>query len=198
LSMLLSQKEFADKIGASKQAVYKAIKNGRLSKSVVIKNDRPFIDEVEGILEWHNNADLRKDRGDHNIPESSTPTGTSSEDIKSISDSSKIDSHYSALIRKVLYLKETGQLMAAEKFIQEAFQASRTARDSVLYAPQKVSGDIRLLLMELVKNTAEVEELNDFQHQRIDNAVTTIRSLIKSEMIRSMTEISKENLRKKI
>ncbi len=104
MKSVVSQSEFAKLVHVNRATISRAIeKRTRLNKSIKVVDGKNCIDLVEGILEWHNNADLRKDRGDHNLPESSTPTGNGSEDIKSISDSSKIDSHYSALIRKVLY-----------------------------------------------------------------------------------------------
>ena len=169
-----------------------------MKKCSVEKKGKILIDSVEGSLEWHNNADHRKDRGDHNRAKSSlAEVGEEKENIQPIAVSTAMDRHYTALTKKLEYLKSAGTLMAADKFIRDAFQMGRTVRDEVLYAPQKSSGEIKKILITTVKKAKGSEELTDQDHEFIEASVMEIRQTLKKILTQSLREISEESIRRK-
>ncbi len=197
LDKYVTQAEFAKIIDVNRSTVLRVIeKDTRLSDAIAEKDGKILIHLVRGILGWYNKADLRKDRGDHQESKNKSVT-INGEKILTIAESNAIDRHYTALTKKVEFFQTTGQLMSAEKFLKEAFDAARTTRDAVLYIPQKSSPEIKSILIDYTKKMLELEILPESKRDQVDKLVMEIRALLKSNLIAALRELSEENLRKR-
>ncbi|SMF81520.1 hypothetical protein [Pseudobacteriovorax antillogorgiicola] len=198
MERLVTQAHFARLIGVSRNTIVKNSKKGiRFKKAIVEKDGKVFIDIVDGILEWYGNADLRKDRGDHNAPEL-TAKKQADETILPVAESTAIDRHFTAMTRKVEYLKTTGQLMSADKFIREAFQMARTTRDNVLYAPQKASGEIKKMILDFTKRTFDTSDLSEASLDSVDTLTSDIRVFLTKLLTSELRELAEANIKGRV
>jgi hypothetical protein len=173
-----SIREFARIVGVDPSAISRAAKGGeRLSKSVTYENGNPRIIIYDGCLEWHQNKNHRKDR-------SKKGSGVEIQGILPREVSSDIESHYSALIRQAEYAKQTGLLMPAAKFQQEAAECFRACRDTLLTLPLTVSEVAKGIMMRLFRDQGE-----DFIQKMelpLDDATLQIRVATKQEVRKAL------------
>jgi hypothetical protein len=174
----VSLSDFAKILDVSPSAVTRAISNGRLRKSVVIDGDKKRIVVYDGCLEWRDTKQHSKDRGNGVQAATDLP-----EDIMPVELSVSIDRHYTALMKKVEFLRETGELTSADKFRQEAFMAARAARDAILNVPVTTNREIYGVIVRLLSSPPSTA--NDVQ-KAAEAAATECRQLLKKAMTKAL------------
>ena len=96
--MKVSQAEFARKVNVNRSTIYKAVRNGRLDKSIMKdKSGSIEIDLERGYREWRENRDDSKD----NRATSETP---------SFNESRARREYYAAEMEKLKFEEKCGQL----------------------------------------------------------------------------------------
>jgi hypothetical protein len=189
LAKQLNTVEFADLLQISKQTVSKAIKSGRLSKSVTRVENNYLIDAALGVQEFFQNARLDKDHTDrHHLPNQST-SRPSHEDVMPTSESIAMDRHYTALLSKLAYLEKAGTLISAEKYRIEAFQAARATRDAVLYTPQAISAEIKRQVRSFIADRFDEQQIDSYEYE-IDDLVARIRIVMKDALTRALRDLA--------
>ena len=141
----------------SQKSISRAIERKRLQKSIKkLANGRYEIDLVSAILEWYQNADLSKDRGDHKRPLVDV------KDLMEVEQARRIKEHYLALLEKLEYEKKTSVVLDKEPVEKQIFEIFRAARDKILSVPNKFPEHREKLLIELEKALEELssDELN--------------------------------------
>jgi hypothetical protein len=180
----VSFREFARIIGVDHSVVCRAVKRGRLSKSVVGEGERKKVVIYDGCLEWRDNKDHSKDRGNGVRAKTDLP-----DDIMPIEMSVAIEKHFSALTKQLEYLKEAGDLISIDKFRTEAFQAARTTRDAILYVPVATSDEFKGVLKRLLSKFISPEVL-EAAHKDIEATVGEYRLTLKNALTNSLHAIA--------
>lgn len=136
-----SHRKAAGLPGATHAAVAKAIKSGRLAKSLVRQGDKVLIDPRRADAEWAANTNGVMQRGDAELAAERieldalgimrTRADAASEPA-SLADARALKEHYLALSAKLDYEIESGKLIEAEAARRAAFAAARKARDMLL------------------------------------------------------------------
>lgn len=187
MGKLVTQTEFAELIGVSKQAVHKVLKRGdRLSKSVVKTADGLRIDASEGVLEWFLNGDSSHDRGGHMV----TAVGTPRVDgIMALSESNAMRAHYAVLIKQLKFEQAAKRLMPAEKYQREAAEIARTTRDRMLNVPYDVIGFQTRALKNMAKEMG-ISELDPKLEGAVNGCADAIRRELKVAITKALRDIA--------
>lgn len=184
----ITQAEFADLLEVSRPLIIKAVKTGRLSKSITRDGTKVWIDVVAGVLEFYHNADLTKDRGDFVAP--SIPLKeTAAAGTMSIQESNAMDRHYTALMKQLEYSEKAATLMPADKFKIETFQAFRAVRDGLLYIPQTISEEVKVKILAMIQSRLGDEQRSSMQSE-VDGLSLYFRTHIKSEIKKAILQIA--------
>lgn len=184
----ITQAQFADLLEVSRPLINKALKTGRLTKSVTRTDQGDIlIDVVAGVMEFYNNANLAKDNnGDHIRPHAPT---SSQQGHMPLDESNEMERHYSALLKQLDYLERAKTLMPADKYKLETFQAFRTTRDALLYMPQALIGEIKSKMIDLIRQAFGDEAVANTQ-KAIEVASGELKVSIKGEMKKALFHIS--------
>lgn len=143
---LITGAEFARRMNCSRQAVSKAIKDGRFVKGLVQEGKRTKLDFGIAKLEWEENKRFQiKNTGkkDEEVPAAepavpqtdepeSTPRG-------SINQARQVKENYEARISKLKYETMAGQYISVEVVKAHNFKRSRILRDTILNIPDRIS-----------------------------------------------------------
>jgi hypothetical protein len=162
----VSLAEYARRRGVSQEAVRKAVKVGRLSKSVVFAaSGKPKVIPDLADDEWTANTDRSQQR----VPAVAPPTPAPSPEPEPQRDEPKtatfqqartLREAYMARLAKLEFEEKSGKLVTTESVKNEAFKVARVVRDSMLNIPDRIAADL-------------ANETNQFKvHQRL---VTEIR-----------------------
>ncbi len=158
----------------------RAISSGRLRKSVVVDGDKKRIIVYDGCLEWRESKDHSKDRGNGVLASTDLPT-----EIMPVELSVSIDRHYTALMKKVEFLRETGELTSVDKFRQETFMAARAARDAVLTVPVTTNREIYGIIIRLVSSPISTGNTEEIQ-KAAEAAANECRQLLKKSLSKAL------------
>lgn len=129
---LLSAQQYARRVGVSRQAVYEAIRNGRLVKSVVREelSERLLIDPSIADKEWGQNRGYPgRPRGEDVDPADLTASRAKKE-------------AYQAEIFRLKSEQLAGRLVDAEKVKREAFKTARMVRDGLGNLPDRLAAQL--------------------------------------------------------
>lgn len=128
--------------GVSPEAVNRAIKSGRLVKSVTRdKKNWPRIDPKLADKEWEENTHQgnslleRKKRAENESAKAQASPSSSYANSKAIRE------NYLARLAKLDYEERSGKLVDAEAVKKEAFKVARTVRDGLLNIPDRVAAE---------------------------------------------------------
>lgn len=157
---LLTQAGYAKHRGITRQAVFIAVTDGRIS---TIKNGKKrSIDPVIADKEWARNTS----KENYVLEE---PVDTSEPVAYALSRAKK--EKYNAKIAKLEFEERSGRLVCAEKIKKDAFKLGRNIRDSILNIPDRVAAQLaseteafevhKILKDELTKALSELCEGNE-------------------------------------
>lgn len=146
----VSQREFAKRIGCSEGNLRKAIKAGKLSKSVIRdENGRPKIDYELGLKEYKQNYDFRYfGRNEKTIP---IVTGATEADeveapeqkaVNKMLMAKEAKAVYDAKLAQLEYERETGKLVEKQVVYRALFAAGQRIRDRLQGIPARVIDDM--------------------------------------------------------
>jgi hypothetical protein len=166
----ISINAYAKSRGISQPAVTKAIKTGRLSKSIVrdAKGDPKIADPALADQEWAANTDQSKPlnritgapkhrkQGDQSLPMANeTPaSGEGGNKGPSYAQSRAIRETYMARLAKLEFDEKVGKLIEIEKARVAIFNTCRAARDMMLGLPDRVAP-----LVTGLDNTHEIHRI---------------------------------------
>lgn len=143
--------------GSSHAAVAKAIKSGRLVKCLHKSGGKVLIDPRAADAEWAANTNGVMQRGsdatESKAPKSQEPRGSEPAESPSLAsqpprgvagadtlaDARALKEKYLALMAKLEYELESGQLIEAESAKRAAFSAARKARDMLLTVADRLA-----------------------------------------------------------
>ena len=137
--------------GVSGEAVSKAVKTGRLSRSVVYDaKGKPSIDpeiaEVEWAAQTHPTHGGKRGQAAEEAPPPSTPTDeprpTPSGAAATFAQSRAIKEAYLARLAKLEFEEKSGVLVKADVVKNEAFKVARLVRDAMLNIPDRVASEL--------------------------------------------------------
>lgn len=120
---LATQAEFSRIVGATRQVISKAVKNGRLAGA--LRGDKIEIDA--GVLEYHANKSYSKERGDQ-------VTDVAIKGIMDRKQAAAYKEHYSALREEVAYQKDVELLVEKAQVIDEIFSIGMQLKRSIFAA----------------------------------------------------------------
>lgn len=187
LGKLVTQTEFAELIGVSKQAVHKVLKRGdRLSKSVVETADGLRIDAADGVLEWFLNGDPSHDRGGYTSTAVRIP---GVDGMMTLSESNAMRTHYAALSKRLKYEQAAKLLMPVEKYQREAWEIARTTRDRLLNVPYAVTGLNARLLRNLVRDLG-ISEQDPKLADAVNGCADALMRELKTEITKALRDVS--------
>ena len=151
---IVSQGEFARRVGVSQPAVSKAIRNGRIN---ALENGK--IDFTAEIHNWFANKDTSKVRDNDpnkNYDESSATS--------SISKAKLAKETYTAKLRQLEYEREAGMMVKKDDVKSSLFRFCKLVRDAIMTIPDRISAEVtssimKVLEKELIKNLSK-EQIN--------------------------------------
>ncbi|HYX35787.1 MAG TPA: hypothetical protein VE954_22035 [Oligoflexus sp.] len=128
--------ELAEILGVSHQAIYKAVKIGRLSQCVSgeARYDRRF-EIFTACLEWENGRDNGQVRNTEAIESQHLLQNNA---YPPLAESRQVKEYYEALNERVLLLKQTESLVDLAKVETEVFNLARQTRDRLLEIPERM------------------------------------------------------------
>lgn len=153
---------YAKTKGVSTEAVSKAVRVGRLSKSVVFsaKGQPRVIPEIAD-QEWHASTDPSQQRvpavpppRPEPEPEAEQPAASEPK-TATFQQARTLREAYMARLAKLEYDEKSGLLVRADAVKNEAFKVARTVRDNMLNIPDRIAAEL-------------ANETNQFKvHQRL-------------------------------
>lgn len=161
----VSLTEYARRRGVSHEAVRKAVKVGRLSRSVVFgPNGKPRLVPDLADQEWTANTDSAQQR----VPAVPPPRPEPEPDQAPARDEPKtatfqqartLREAYMARLAKLEFDEKSGLLVKADAVKNEAFRTARIVRDSLLNIPDRIAAEL-------------ANETNQFKiHQRLTQEI---------------------------
>lgn len=153
--------EYAKRKGVSAEAVSKAVRVGRLSKSVVFtKGGRPRVIPDIADQEWIATTDPSQQRVPAVPPPRPDPEPTGNEPkTATFQQARTLREAYMARLAKLEFEEKSGRLVAADAVKNEAFRVARIVRDNLLNIPDRVAGEL-------------ANETNQFKvHQRLTQEI---------------------------
>ncbi len=161
----VSLSEYARRRGVSHEAVRKAVKVGRLSRSVVFgpTGKARLLPEIADV-EWTANTDSAQQR----VPAVPPPRPPAPEPEAPARDEPKtatfqqartLREAYMARLARLEFEEKSGQLVRADSVKNEAFKVARTVRDNMLNIPDRIAAEL-------------ANETNQFKvHQRLTQEI---------------------------
>jgi len=136
---VMNLRQYAGHRGCTLRAVQKAIRDGRLSKSVRKSGNKYEIDPALADEEWARNTDTNFNR---NNLEPQPDHGPGSRKVPPFQESRAIREAYEARIKRLEYEQKSGKLIGREEIRNEFFTLARMVRNAILAVPQKVSMEL--------------------------------------------------------
>lgn len=160
----VSLTEYSRRRGVSHEAVRKAVKVGRLSKSVVFgpTGKARLIPEIAD-QEWVANTDSAQQRVPA-VPPPRQPApdpdpGPPEQRTATFQQARTMREAYMARLAKLEFDEKAGQLVRADAVKNEAFKVARVVRDSLLNIPDRIAAEL-------------ANETNQFKvHQRLTHEI---------------------------
>ncbi len=144
----VSAANLAEQLKISKPAVTKAIKIGRLTKSVRKKdNGRYEVNLEEALKEWRDNS-LGEVGIENSLDESDVKKALANfddldeKDVPNYYTSKAVKEYYLGKLAKLEYEYKAGKLVSAEEQEKEGFKLGRIIRDGILNIPERISADL--------------------------------------------------------
>ncbi len=139
---LMGYREYAKYRGCALATVQRAIKDGRITDSLIIQGDRKFISVKMADELWRQNTDqARKDnhKGGVEVPLKGNSAGEEPA-IKgpNYQQNRAIREAYAARMAKLNFERESGKLLDADKVRKYMFKIHSRARDALLNIPDKL------------------------------------------------------------
>ena len=156
--------EFARIRGVSHEAVRKAVKVGRLSKSVVFgKTGKPRLMPDLAEQEWTANTDSAQQRVPATAPPrpepDPEPAAKDEPRTATFQQARTLREAYMARLAKLEFDEKSGLLVKAEAVKNEAFKTARIVRDGLLNIPDRIAAEL-------------ANETNHFKvHQRLTQEI---------------------------
>lgn len=144
----VSLTEYSRQRGVSHEAVRKAVKVGRLSKSVVFgPTGKARIIPSIADVEWTTNTDSSQQRVPAVPPPRPAPEPepepTSNEPrTATFQQARTLREAYMARLAKLEFEEKSGKLVPSEAVKNEAFKTARIVRDNLLNIPDRVAGEL--------------------------------------------------------
>lgn len=135
--MGVSMREYARLRGLDKEAVRRAVIDGRLSESVTRNGSRYDIDPQLADKEWRQNTDPSKQ---NNTKGPKLAGGASYSQARAVKEM------YSARLTQLDFEERAGSLVKKEDVKLAAFQTARLTRDAMLNIPARVVNEIVALI----------------------------------------------------
>lgn len=158
----LSLRDYAKHRGVSAMAVSKAVKGGRLSKSVVRVNGQPKISNPElADQEWDATTDLSKAPGYVRERAAARANGHQEgppelHDGMSLAEASAAEKYWAAKLKEQQFRERSGELVEVKEVAQKLVDTFTSCRTKLLGVPSRV----RQALPELpVTSVAVIEDL---------------------------------------
>ena len=139
--------EFAKIRGVSTEAVSKAVRVGRLSKSVTwSKANKPRLIPALAEQEWAANTDSAQQRvravPPPKAPKPEAEQSSGEQRTATFQQARTLREAYMARLAKLEYEEKTGSLVRADAVKNEAFRIARVMRDGILNIPDRIAGDL--------------------------------------------------------
>lgn len=135
--MGVSMREYARLRGLDKEAVRRAVIDGRLSESVSRNGSRYDIDPQLADKEWRENTDPSKQNNTKGPKVAAPASYTQARAVKEM---------YSARLTQLDFEERAGSLVKKEDVKLAAFQTARLTRDAMLNIPARVVNEIVALV----------------------------------------------------
>ena len=155
--------EYARRKGVSVEAVSKAVRVGRLAKSVTwSKANKPRLLPDLADQEWHASTDPSQQRvpavpPPRPEPEAEQPANEPK--TATFQQARTLREAYMARLAKLEYDEKSGLLVRADAVKNEAFKVARTVRDNMLNIPDRIAAEL-------------ANETNQFKvHQRLTQEI---------------------------
>ncbi len=123
---LVTQKEFAKRVGVTPPAVSHAIKSGRIS---ILPSGK--INYTIEVVNWFRNRDISKVRGEEGEESNSVP----------LAKAKLAKETYTAKLRQVQYEHQANILLPKERVAESIAKYCRVIRDAVITIPDRVSSE---------------------------------------------------------
>ncbi|MDQ3230556.1 MAG: hypothetical protein M3Q07_01955 [Pseudobdellovibrionaceae bacterium] len=178
--------ELAEILGVSHQAIYKAVKTGRLSKCVsgTARSDRTF-EIYTAVLEWENGRDNSQVR-DQKLT-AHAPLGST---FPPVAESRQAYEYYQAINEQIEALKQAGKLVDLAVAQNEVFLSARIMRDRLGEIPEKM----RFSILSFGLSDADTNELIKLLQEEIYQGLLHLSELdmgrLKEELTASVQKVA--------
>lgn len=135
---LVKVAEYAQIRNVTRQAVYAALKSGKLAGA---RNGDGLIDVEIADRLWSENTDPRKG-GDVSKGKRRDVDTSQLVDRPTLAQSKTLEAEYKAKLAQIEYEEKSGKLVDAEAVKKQAFKVARLTRDAMLAIPDRLSAEL--------------------------------------------------------
>lgn len=183
MSSTISIPDFAKLVGVSRQAIYKAIREGRISDGLT--EDRKRLIKDVAMVEYRGNTDpskqgrLKQEAHDKQsaYKPSASDTQPPAPTTADFNTAKKHDMVYRAKIRELEYKEKLGKLVDKDAVYRELFNAGKELRTALMAIPDRCIDDVLACMSRneahsfLYKAISEaLEMLSDIENRKFGGA----------------------------
>lgn len=144
----MSKTEYAAQRGVTKQAVYAAVRSGRIA-GAVLPNGKIDADRADQL--WADNTHPSSGYSGHiekrgrktpnldEVREKASAVGIDPNAPPPLAESKTLQAAYQARLAQIEYEEKSGKLVDADEVKKAAFKAARVTRDAILAIPDRVA-----------------------------------------------------------
>lgn len=153
---LLSQAEFARRIGVSRQRIGTAISSGRLSTSLVWQGNRVGIDAEVGREEWDSTIDRSRAPGYIKARADAPRPAPVEQEHFSLAIESAREKHYKANLAQLEYEAKEGKLVDADEAREVVIKVFTEVKNKLLGCPHRLKQRHPSLDLAVIKTLDEI------------------------------------------
>lgn len=178
--------DYARHRGVTFQAVYKAIKSGRIRSTEF--NQTTYVEVESADKDWNNNTKSQHVPEKQSLEPGSMGTNDEEDDPEQIEiDADGIDGKNASENRRIAeakkavwdarqaeldFLKESGELVEMKTIKKEAFELARIVRDAILNIPDRISAELVGIKDQAAMHSVLTRELTKALQEFVDRDLT--------------------------
>lgn len=135
--------------GVSRQAVHKAIREGKLKGAVdeqgriiIAVADRLWAANTDPSIGHHGQLKQRAVRSSDEMVERAIQVGVDPNAVPTLLESKTLEAAYRAKLAQIEYEEKTGELVSVEQVKKEAFRLARIVRDGMFGIADRIAAEV--------------------------------------------------------
>jgi len=145
----VNKNEYSRRRGVSRQAVYAAIRTGKITGAVGVDGkidvalaDKLWASNTNPTVGHHGHLKRTKRKDPEQVIEAAKKIGIDPNAVPTLIESKTIEAAYKAKLAQLEYEEKTAKLIDIDKVKKEAFRLARITRDAMIAIPDRIAAEI--------------------------------------------------------